>query len=72
MMSLNNMFKNKFTKTAKKSRAYMIIAGIYLCVEPLPKIKISMSPEIYARSNIESLKSNMYYNEVFTRAAFKN
>ena len=50
----------------------MIIAGIYLCVEPLPKIKISMSPEIYARSNIESLKSNMYYNEVFTRAAFKN
>ena len=48
----------------------MIIAGIYLCVNPIPKIKLSMSSEVYARSNSESLKSNIYYNELFTQAAF--
>jgi len=72
MMALNNMFKNKFTKTAKKSKNYMIIAGIYLCVNSLPKIKVEITPEVYARSNLESLKSSIYYKEVFTMAAFQN
>ena len=72
MIALNSMFKNKFTKTAKKSKYYMLIAAIYLCVDPFPKIKIEISPEVYARSNVESLKSNSYYKEVFTTAAFQN
>ena len=72
MNVLNNMFKLKFTKTAKKSRSNIIIAAIYLCINPSPKIKISMAPEVYARSNLESLKSNTYYNDMFTKIAFQN
>lgn len=71
MIALNDMFKSKFTKSAKKSRSYMVIAGIYLCVNSSPKIKLSIAPEVYTRSNTESLKSNIYYNELFTQAAFK-
>ena len=72
MNVLNNMFKLKFTKTAKKSRSNIIIAAIYLCINPSPKIKISMAPEVYVRSNLESLKSNTYYNDMFTKIAFQN
>ena len=71
LISLYSLFKIKFTKTSKKSKYYLIVNAIYLCVNPIPKIKIPviLNNDVLKRCNIESLKSNIYYNEMLTKIA---
>jgi hypothetical protein len=69
MKHLFKIFKNKFTKTSKKSKSNIIIIAIFLCVNPIPKIKYpyTMNNETFKRCILESLNSNKYYHNMFTK-----
>lgn len=71
ILSLYSLFKIKFTKTSKKTKSYLIVNAIYLCVNPVPKIKspVVLNTDVLKRCNLESLKSNLYYNEMLTKIA---
>lgn len=69
--SLYSIFKDKFTKTSKKSKQYLLITTIFLCVNPVPRIKtpVVLNADVYKRCSIESLKSNLYYKDIFSKVA---
>ena len=70
--ALENIYKKKYTRGSKRSRANIIITAILMVVNPLSKLPKNIpiiTPELFKRAQIESLKSNLLYLVFFQKIA---
>ena len=70
--ALENIYKKKYTRGSKRSRANIIITAILMVVNPLSKLPKNIpiiTPELFRRAQTESLKSNLLYLVFFQKIA---
>ena len=73
--NLENIYKQKYTRGSKRSRVNILLLALLLIVNPTPKIpkKIpNISPELFRRCQVASLKSNILYLMFFQKIVLKN
>lgn len=70
ILKLFRLFKYKYTKGAKRSKSNILITALYILIDPSPKIKypILIESDIYNECINESVRSNIYYKNIFNLA----
>ena len=64
------IYKYYFTKGNKRSKIYLLFTGLYLNINPSPKINNNINyieDDLFTRMNIASLKSNTKYVSIYNK-----
>ena len=68
--ALENIYKQKYTRGSKRSRANIIISAILIVTNPMPRLPTkvpNIEAGLFKKSQVESLKSNLLYLVFFQK-----